>query len=49
LRSHFALRPSAPVCLPVAGVYRLRPELGMVASALPGLVNAGLESRNDTS
>lgn len=38
-----------PVCLPVAGAYRLRPELGMVASALPGLVNAGLESWNDTS
>jgi len=38
-----------PSCLPVAGAYRLRPELGMVASALPGLVNAGLESWNDTS
>tara|TARA_R110002050_G_scaffold179856_1_gene313404 strand:- start:184 stop:816 length:633 start_codon:yes stop_codon:yes gene_type:complete len=42
-----------PSCLPVTGAYRLRPELGLVASALPGLVNAGLESwpewRNDTS
>ena len=38
-----------PSCLPVAGAYRLRPELGLVASALPGLVNARLESWNDTS
>ena len=42
-----------PSCLPVADAYRLRPELGLVATALPGLVNAGLESwpemRNDTS
>ena len=33
-----------PVCLPVAGAYRLRPELGLIASALPGLVTAALGS-----
>jgi hypothetical protein len=31
-----------PVCAPMASAYRLRPELGLVASLLPGMVMAAL-------
>lgn len=32
-----------PVALPMASAYRLRPELGLIATALPGLLNFALE------
>jgi len=33
-----------PVCMPASGALRLRAELGLVASALPGLINTRLET-----
>lgn len=33
-----------PVCMPDTGAFRLRAELGLVATALPGLINARLET-----
>ena len=38
-----------PVALPMASAYRLRPELGMIATALPGLLNAALEKWDNSS
>jgi len=38
-----------PVALPMASAYRLRPELGIVATALPGLLNAALETWENSS
>ena len=38
-----------PVALPMASAYRLRPELGAVATALPGLLNAALETWDNSS
>jgi hypothetical protein len=33
-----------PVCMPDTGAFRLRAELGLVATALPGMINARLET-----
>ncbi|WP_373008018.1 hypothetical protein [Hyphomonas sp.] len=38
-----------PVALPMASAYRLRPELGAVATALPGLLSAALEKWDNSS
>ena len=38
-----------PVALPMASAYRLRPELGLIATALPGLLNAALEKWDNSS
>ena len=38
-----------PVALPMASAYRLRPELGMIATALPGLLSAALEKWENSS
>ena len=38
-----------PVALPMASAYRLRPELGMIATALPGLLSAALERWDNSS
>ena len=38
-----------PVALPMASAYRLRPELGMIATALPGLLSAALEKWDNSS
>ncbi|KCZ93339.1 hypothetical protein [Hyphomonas johnsonii] len=38
-----------PCALPMVGTYRLRPELGIVATALPGMLAAALESWDNTS
>jgi hypothetical protein len=33
----------------MASAYRLRPELGLIATVLPGLLNAALEKWNNSS
>ena len=38
-----------PVALPMASAWRLRPELGAIATALPGLLNAALETWDNSS
>ena len=38
-----------PVALPMASAYRLRPELGAIATALPGLLSAALEKWDNSS
>ena len=38
-----------PVALPMASAYRLRPELGAIATALPGMLNAALETWDNSS
>ena len=38
-----------PVALPMASAYRLRPELGLIATALPGMLNAALEKWDNSS
>ena len=38
-----------PVALPMASAYRLRPELGLIATALPGLLSAALEKWDNSS
>ena len=38
-----------PVAMPMASAYRLRPELGMIATALPGMLNAALEKWDNSS
>ena len=38
-----------PVALPMASAWRLRPELGIIATALPGLLNAALEKWDNSS
>jgi len=38
-----------PAVLPTASAYRLRPELGMIATALPGLLGAALENWDNSS
>ena len=38
-----------PAALPMASAYRLRPELGLIATALPGLLNAALEKWDNSS
>ena len=38
-----------PVAMPMASAYRLRPELGMIATALPGMLNAALEKWENSS
>ena len=38
-----------PQALPMASAYRLRPELGMIATALPGLLSAALETWDNSS
>ena len=38
-----------PAVLPMASAYRLRPELGMIATALPGLLGAALENWDNSS
>ena len=38
-----------PVALPMALAYRLRPELGAIATALPGLLSAALEKWDNSS
>ena len=38
-----------PVALPMASAYRLRPELGAIATALPGLLSAALERWDNSS
>ena len=38
-----------PVALPMASAYRLRPELGAIATALPGMLNAALEKWDNSS
>tara|TARA_R110000765_G_scaffold425038_1_gene537064 strand:- start:103 stop:711 length:609 start_codon:yes stop_codon:yes gene_type:complete len=38
-----------PVALPMASAYRLRPELGAIATALPGLLGAALEKWDNSS
>ena len=38
-----------PVALPMASAYRLRPELGAIATALPGLLSAALEKWENSS
>ncbi len=38
-----------PVALPMASTYRLRPELGAIATALPGLLSAALEKWDNSS
>ena len=39
----------SPVALSMVSAYRLRPELGMIATALPGLLSAALEKSDDSS
>ena len=38
-----------PVALPMASAYRLRPELGMIATALPGMLSTALEKWDNSS
>jgi hypothetical protein len=38
-----------PHALPMASAYRLRPELGAIATALPGLLSAALEKWDNSS
>ncbi|KJS39015.1 MAG: hypothetical protein VR74_03675 [Hyphomonas sp. BRH_c22] len=38
-----------PVALPMASAYRLRPELGLIATVLPGLLNFALEKWDNSS
>ena len=38
-----------PVALPMASAWRLRPELGMIATALPSLLSAALEKWDNSS
>jgi hypothetical protein len=38
-----------PVALPMASAYRLRPELGAIATALPGMLSAALETWDNSS
>ncbi|KCZ55433.1 hypothetical protein HY29_11965 [Hyphomonas beringensis] len=39
----------APQIMPIASAYRLRPELGIVSAALPGMIRALLQDWCDTS
>ncbi|MEZ5998444.1 MAG: hypothetical protein R3B98_07105 [Hyphomonas sp.] len=38
-----------PACLPLAGLHRLRPELGIVATGLPAMIAAAWPGKADTS